>query len=230
MGRKEVEAITIKDQVYEILKAEIMNGTIAPGEKLNEQHLADRLRVSRSPVREAIKQLAGNGLVDNIPNKGAFVKILSEKELSDIYSVRLMFEMYAAEHAFENIQATHMQQLRRFREGLLQAYGDKNMQKYLEYDFKLHNLLVKLGANDIVTALYDNIYAQLNNFRTLSLTSGARFVESINEHVGIIDALLEGNQERLKQLIRDHLMLAMEVNRYHIEEPHRRTGPGDSRY
>ena len=71
MKKMQVGIKTIKDQVYNVLKTEILNGEFAPNERLNEQLLADRLNVSRSPVREAIKQLAGDGLVVNVPNKGA---------------------------------------------------------------------------------------------------------------------------------------------------------------
>ena len=92
---------TIKDRVYDVLRQEIMDGKLRPGDKIVEQNIADRLNVSRSPVREAVKQLIGDGLLLCIPNKGAFVKPLSFKEVQDSNEVRILLEMYAINHINE---------------------------------------------------------------------------------------------------------------------------------
>lgn len=208
MKKMQVGIKTIKDQVYNVLKTEILNGEFAPNERLNEQLLADRFNVSRSPVREAIKQLAGDGLVVNVPNKGAFIKTLNDKELGDVYDVRLMFELYAAERALENLRPVDVQALQNLRKGFVKSHKEANMRRYIELDMKLHTLLIRLGDNELITSTYDNIFTMVNNFRVAFLSNPERFAESLDEHLGIVDALLAGDGEKLVWLITRHLTLA----------------------
>ena len=93
-----IRVVSIKDQVYQILKQEIIDCKLKSGEKLVEQSIAERFNVSRAPVREAIKQLIGDGLVVNITNRGAYVKIPTAKELEDMQEVRTLFEEHAVHH------------------------------------------------------------------------------------------------------------------------------------
>ena len=91
-------ANTIRDQVYQLLKNEICEGVYEPGYWLQEKELAQRLRVSRSPVREALLQLSRDGLVKNIPNRGVFVREFSIQDIEDVFDLRIMMESFAILH------------------------------------------------------------------------------------------------------------------------------------
>ena len=106
-----IRVVSIKDQVYQILKQEIIDCKLKSGEKLVEQSIAERFNVSRAPVREAIKQLIGDGLVVNITNRGAYVKIPTAKELEDMQEVRTLFEEHAVHHAVTILTEEHRQAL-----------------------------------------------------------------------------------------------------------------------
>ena len=114
-----IRVVSIKDQVYQILKQEIIDCKLKSGEKLVEQSIAERFNVSRAPVREAIKQLIGDGLVVNITNRGAYVKIPTAKELEDMQEVRTLFEEHAVHHAVTILTEEHRQALQQIREEML---------------------------------------------------------------------------------------------------------------
>lgn len=220
MKKQSVNVETIRDQIYEILKQEIIDCVLKPGDKLLEQTIADSLSVSRSPVREAIKQLTGDGLVINIPNKGAFVKKLTRKELSDMYDIRLMFECYAIQHALTNITKSDERQLVKIKEGLVISNREKDMKKYLKFDRDLHNLIISMSDNHIIISTYQNMCAMTNSFRSIALHSKKRFDDSLEEHTLLIDKILEGNVDEAVHYLTVHLTLAKETIQRYMDKNH----------
>ena len=218
MRRQEIFTETIKDQIYQILKEEIMNCTIKSGDKLVEQSIADRLSVSRSPVREAIKQLTGDGLVENIPNKGAFVRKPSYKEVLDMYDVRLMFENYAARRACAGMKKADEQQLKKLRESILKAYQNGSAKTYQGLERELSNALIAMSGNQVIIGTYGNLYTMMANFSAAVLAGHAgRFEQSVQERLELIDALLAKDPEAAERSIVQHLTQARDMIRTIIE-------------
>ena len=218
MKRQEIFTETIKDQIYQILKEEIMNCTIKSGDKLVEQTIADRLSVSRSPVREAIKQLTGDGLVENVPNKGAFVKKPTYKDVLDMYDVRLMFETYAARKACESMKKSDEQQLRRLRENIQKAYDSQNTKTYHALERELSNTLIALSDNQVIISTYGNLYTMMSNFSGAALAAEShRFDDSVRERTRLIDALLARDEGAAEEIITTHLNQARDMIRTIIQ-------------
>ena len=105
---------TIREQVYQILRDDICQGVYAPGTRLQEVDLAENLNVSRSPVREALRQLAADGLLLEIPNKGVYVKEFTAKDIGEIYDLRVMLESYGIFHSAGHITSARRERLLRF--------------------------------------------------------------------------------------------------------------------
>lgn len=210
--RQTIFTETIKDQIYQILKEEIMNCTIKSGEKLVEQAIADRLRVSRSPVREAIKQLTGDGLVENIPNRGAFVKKPTEKEMEDMYSVRLMFEVYAAKRACRVLSKADERQLRRLEKSIQKAYQSGDIKGYHTLERELSNVLIALSGNHIIISTYGNLYTMMSNFGGMVLEgSSCLFQETVGDRLALIQALLDRDAAAAEVVITQHLDRAWDM-------------------
>ena len=218
MRRQEIFTETIKDQIYQILKEEIVNCTIKSGDKLVEQTIADRLNVSRSPVREAIKQLTGDGLVENIPNKGAFVKKPTYKEIMDMYDVRLMFENYAARRACAGMKKSDEQQLKKFRENIQKALESGNRKSYAALERELSSFLISLGGNGVILSTYGNLYTMMANFSAAVLAGKpGRFAQSVEERLALIDALLARDPAAAEEHILRHLTQARDLIRSIIQ-------------
>ena len=196
---------TIKDQVYAILKAEICSGVHKDGQRLHENELATRLNVSRSPVREALRQLASDGLVLELPNKGVFVKELTPEDIENIFEVRLLLENYAIRRSPGFLTETAVEEYNRFRDRLEKLHAAGDIAGYTEIDGQIHNLIVQLSGNSVAMFVYSKISSLAEKFRAISLLGKQRFDESVDEHLGIIGHILNRETEQAAALNERHL-------------------------
>ena len=214
---------TIREQVYQILRDEICRGVYAPGTRLQEAELTEYLNVSRSPLREALRQLAADGLLLEIPNKGVYVKEFTVKDIEEIYDLRVMLESYGILHS-----AGHITSMRRERLlGLLtemESFLEKgDLQAYTSTDERLHNHIVHLGDNSLINDTYDRVRSMNQQFRILSLMDPQRFRDSLDEHREIVHALVTGNTERADEVNRNHLELAREAILHRMQNGEQKT-------
>lgn len=209
--------MTMKHQVYQIIKKEICDGNYLPGQWLQEKELAEKMNVSRSPVREALKQLVDEGLAIEYPNKGVFVKEFTPKDIEEIYDVRIMLESYAIKNSVKLLTGINIKEIMDILKNLTECYEKNDISNYIEFDTKLHQYIVKLGGNSLVTDIYRRIYSQVQQFRIYSLTTKKRFDDSIVEHRGVIENLIASNWKEADRINRIHLALAREEIINHIE-------------
>jgi len=209
--------MTMKHQIYQIIKKEICDGNYLPGQWLQEKELAEKMNVSRSPVREALKQLVDEGLAIEFPNKGVFVKEFSSKDIQEIYDVRIMLESYSIKNSVKVITSINIKKLMDILQNLAECYEKNDMSKYIEYDTQLHEYIVMLGGNSLVSDIYRRIYSQVQQFRIYSLTTTKRFDDSIIEHRKIVENLIASNWKEADRINKVHLTLAREEIIHHIE-------------
>ena len=213
-----IKLITIKEQVYNIIKEDIITGKLKPGEWLQETKLAEMLNVSRSPVREVLKELVGEGLLENIPNKGVFVKTLSIKDIYNIFEFREVMEGYAIKKASNLATHEDLETLDQIYIELVKAYENGDVNEYCKIDTKLHDALFIISGNEIIYNIVNNVYPLLQPFRIISLNSKGRFEESLDEHKGIIEGIKEKDYKKSLEFNTKHLNLARDVIIEHIKD------------
>ena len=199
---------TIRNQVYQILKENICRGEFQPGQWLQENELAAKLAVSRSPVREALRQLVSDGLVVEIPNKGVFVKEFTLRDIEEVFDLRLLLENYAIGRLKNNLTTSGMEQLMACLSQLEDAHVKNDLRLYTSLDEELHGLLISLSGNSLLCVMYERVHAMIQQFRIFSLVSKKRFDESIEEHRGIIHCLIAGKVSEAQSINERHLTLA----------------------
>lgn len=199
---------TIRDQVYQILRDEICAGKYPPGYWLQETELTEHLGVSRSPVREALRRLVGDGLLIEIPNKGVFVKEFTDRDIDEIFDMRMMLESYAIRKSRDHLTSARLQQLFDILEKLEMTHASGDVASYTQNDEILHKQLVNFSENSLVISTYDRVRSMNQQFRVLSLTSHQRFDESLVEHRQIVQALAVEDVETACQTNARHLELA----------------------
>lgn len=209
--------MTMKHQIYQIIKKEICDGNYPPGQWLQEKELAEQLNVSRSPVREALKQLVDEGLAIEYPNKGVFVKEFTVKDIEEIYDLRILLESYAIKNSVKTLTSINIQELMDILKKLVKCYEDNDLAHYIEIDTHLHQYIITLGGNSLVIDIYRRIYSQSQQFRIYSLTTQRRFDDSVTEHRGIVENLIAGNWKEADRINRIHLSLAREEIIEHFE-------------
>lgn len=201
---------TIRGQVYELIKAGICDGQYKPGQWLQEKELANYFSVSRSPVREALRQLASEGFVVDIPNKGTFVRKFTVKDIEEIYDLRVLLENYALTKASGRLDSQKVEGLRDCIRKMSEAYTDEDLVLYTKYDQELHDLLIRLSGNDLLIDTYTRLCSSFQQFRVYSLSSQQRLEQSLTEHTAIVNDLLNGNVEEAQATNQIHMSLARE--------------------
>ncbi len=202
---------TIREQIYEILKNRILNDYYAPGKKLSEVEISEELGVSRSPLREAIRQLEADGLLSGTANKGVYVKKLGEKDVRDLYQVEIMIQNNSIQTGAQYIDGNKREMFKKLAEEFHRTYSSGDLDSYLRTSEKLHNEIVSLCSNEITEDIYKRIGIRNHRFRQMSLKDPERLKNSYQEHLDIIDALLSGSTDKAQQIMLKHLQAASEV-------------------
>lgn len=195
---------TMQDIVFTTLRDEILSGRLKPGAKLNSSQLAERLGVSRTPIREALNRLMSVGLVENAPHRGAYVRELSIDEVIELYYIRAALEGIAARLAARNIKPEEAQHLLRMCDKM-EAYD--SLEDYHEFpstNFEFHNLIYQAAQSPRLQNLIVQYYRQSEQYRTLGLELPGRYKEICREHRAIAEALAQGDMDRAEFQAREH--------------------------
>ena len=200
--------MTIKDQVYQYIKENILSEQYKPGERLNEVSIAKELGVSRSPVRSAINELVGEGLLEAKAHQYVRVRKLTEKEILDVYELRMLVEQFAIAKVIENLDDAMIAKLRKFSDDFRTCCTYDKLLKYVELDTKFHEFLIQSSGNRLIAETFGHIGVLITPFRVISLKSRERFEGSIIEHTNIISALCDRDVSGATESCRTHLTLA----------------------
>lgn len=199
---------TIKEQVYQILRNDIIEGKYAPGDKISEVEVAALLNVSRSPVHSAVNELIGEGLLVSFPNKPVRVRELTVKQILDIYEYRVMVENFSIRKIIEKNNPECFKELLKFKNQFNALNDFSLVHEYIKVDTQFHQFLVNCSGNVIVAEGYLNYSIMITPFRVTSLISKERFQSSIIEHSKMIDFIIDKNTKKAIKEDEIHLELA----------------------
>ena len=199
-----MEEYSLRSQVFQTIRDDILKGKYEENDQLREATLGKELGVSRTPVREALRQLELEGLVNIIPNKGAYVTGISDKDVHDIYMIRSMLEGLCVRWATEHI--------------LLSEYHmDKGHSDQLtELDGRFHQILYEASQSRILDHVLSDFHKYVQLARRTSVKTEERAIKSIGEHNEILNAIKAKDAEKAGNLATIHIMHVME--NLHIEE------------
>lgn len=199
---------SLTTKVFKTLEKAILKGEFLPGEALTEQSLSNQLGVSRTPVREALRQLELAGLVKTVPNKGAEVVGISEKDVDDIYTIRVHIEGLAARWAAEHISEEDIKKLRDTLE-LQEFYaskGDTDRVKSLDSSF--HEAVYKASESNPLRQILSQLHNYIQSSRGLSIDSEGRAAAAVAEHRKIFEAIESGNGDLAEIEAQTHIINA----------------------
>ena len=197
--------LPLRDVVFQTLRQAILKGDLKPGERLLEVHLAERLGVSRTPIREAIRKLELEGLVLMIPRKGAEVARISQKSLQDVLEVRRALEELAVEIACARIREDGLKALRQINAQFVVMTEHGDVQRITELDVEFHNQIYAATDNEKLQQLINNLQEQMYRYRMEYIKDREKWPVIVKEHKAIIDALAARDAEEAKRAIRTHI-------------------------
>ena len=199
------EYLPLRDVVFNTLRQAILRGELKPGERLMEIALSQRLGVSRTPVREAIRMLEQEGLVIMIPRKGAQVAEISEKDLKDVLEVRLGLEELAVRIACQRITEEELEELERAVKEFEEAMKEDDLGVLAAADVKVHEVIYGSTHNKRLVQIISNIREQMYRYRVEYLKEEQTRNLLVNEHEELVKAIRDGNVERAQEISFNHL-------------------------
>ena len=199
------EFLPLRDVVFNTLRQAILRGELKPGERLMEIQLANRLGVSRTPIREAIRKLELEGLVLMIPRKGAEVAEITEKNMLDVLEVRRALEELAVKLACERITEEEIQELKDAADAFQKILSEKDITKIAEADEAFHDVIFKSTGNDRLIQLLNSLREQMYRYRLEYLKREEYHPQLLEEHQQIIDRITRKDQSEAAELIDRHI-------------------------
>ena len=199
------EYLPLRDVVFNTLRQAILRGELKPGERLMEIQLANKLGVSRTPIREAIRKLELEGLVLMIPRKGAEVAEITEKNMRDVLEVRKALEELAVQLACEKITDEEIEEMKKAAEDFKKILKSKDITEIAEADVRFHDIIYMATDNQKLIQLLNNLREQMYRYRVEYLKDAAIYPRLIEEHHRMYDALKEKDQKQAVAYVEKHL-------------------------
>lgn len=199
------EFLPLRDVVFNTLRKAILTGELKPGERLMEIHLANKLGVSRTPIREAIHMLELEGLVTMIPRRGAVVSQITEKGINDVLEVRKALDVLCAQLACNRITAEGIAALKAACDSFEEAVASGDIKQITEADVKLHDIIAKATGNDKLIQLLNNLSEQMYRYRFEYIKDFEQHAKLIEEHRALYESIKKGNEVAAAQAARTHI-------------------------
>jgi DNA-binding GntR family transcriptional regulator len=195
----------LHDELLTRLRELITDGELPPGAKVPERELCERFGVSRTPLREALKVLAFEGLVTLNPNRGAAVSPLTLSDLIETFPVIGAIEALAGELAAARLTSAELTAIRRLHNKMLQSYKHKDAPSYFAANQAIHEAILAAAGNETLSNLYNSLSGRVNRARYTVKVSDARWAQATAEHVQILEALEARDGEKLGRLLKEHI-------------------------
>ena len=195
----------LHEEAADRLRDMIVEGELAPGERVREQAVCDRLGLSRTPLREAMKVLAAEGLVTLQPNRGATVSDPSPADIADTFKVIGALEALAGELACERVKENEIAEIRvlHYQMALHQTRGE--LREYFRLNQRIHETLVELSGNNVLIEAHRQLGGRIRRQRFVANRSGERWEQAMQEHEQMLEALSARDGKRLAEVLRLHL-------------------------
>jgi DNA-binding GntR family transcriptional regulator len=213
-----VESPNLRDQTYDIIKNMIIVREIEPGKKINEEQLAKEIRVSRTPIREALCRLENEGIVKIIPRRGAFVADLNEINVSEILLIREVLEGLVARLATENMDEKTLDKLKKALDKVnTTSEEDRDLVTYTRSEVDFHASLLSASNNHMLKSMMEIVNAHLQIIRLRTVVIPERAQKTVKEHHQILKAIEKGDAHDAEELMRRHVRSVREVALRNIE-------------
>lgn len=201
---REFKTISLADQVFEKLESDIITGVYPRGEVLTELKLVENMGVSRTPIREALRRLAQERLIEDTA-KGSVVLGITVDDLIDIMDIRQRIEGLAAYYATKNITAEELEELRQINELQDFYYEKRDLERLRQMDDRFHTAIYELSKRGVICDTLRPLHRKTQRYRRLSIGSDQRLASSIQEHKDIFTAISSGNADLACELITRHI-------------------------
>lgn len=200
---------TLHDEITARVRDMIVEGQIEAGSRINEVHLGRDLGVSRTPLREALKTLASEELVELIPNRGAYVKIFAIEEIEDMLEALRHIEQSCAFLACKRASSKQILEFEKLHKVMIKNYNQKDILNYFKVNQKIHEMIVEISGNNTLSWIHKTIHARLRRIRFLGVDAPAVWTAAIEHHEAMMSALKARDAAALVAVVGEHMDLTI---------------------
>lgn len=200
-----IERRSLHHELVERIRPLIVESQLVPGSKVPEKALCEQFNVSRTPLREALKVLAAEGLVHLEPNRGAWVTLVTIEEVNEVFPILTVLEALSGELACDLITDLEIQEVRRLHDTMMQSYRDRDLNAYFQYNQDIHRCILLAAKNNTLTNSCQALTARMQRARYVANMSEERWAEAVSEHEQIITMLEARDGKKLSNILVQHM-------------------------
>ncbi|KIN60535.1 Transcriptional regulator, GntR family protein [Sulfitobacter noctilucae] len=204
-GPSPIQRKSLHLELVDRLQPLIIGGELVPGSKVPEKELCDRFGVSRTPMREALKVLASDGLIRLEPNRGAWVTIVTISEVEEVFPVLGALEALSGKLACESITPAELDEVSDLHAQMIASYERRDLDAYFSINQKIHRAILMAARNDTLTASCQALSLRMQRARYLANMTEGRWYDAVQEHERILQYLLARDGENLAQTLLEHM-------------------------
>jgi DNA-binding GntR family transcriptional regulator len=213
---------SLHDELLEGIRDMILEGKFKPGDKIPERALCEHFGVSRTPLRESLKALAAEGLVQLVPNRGAIVALITEKEIDELFPILGALEALAGELVCQRAEEADLRALRAIHEEMVEHFHRGEESAYRRLNRQFHQALFDIGGNNALSELYQQLLGRIHLIRFLVDKKETDWKKAVEDHERIMSALEARNGARLAAILKMHLTeTAAELSRQSLSRTRR---------
>jgi DNA-binding GntR family transcriptional regulator len=194
--------LTLREKILENIRDAIISGALKGGSRVSEPDLAERYGISRTPIREAFRQLESEGFLTVIPRRGAVVSEFSVKDVEEFYAIKSILEGYAAHRACEKLTAKELDRLQSINDRLAELAAHNDIRTFFKIHNDFHDVFIKAADNEKLRELITSLVSRFQRLRLMSISLPGRMGISVQEHEKIIEAFRLKDAETAEMLVR----------------------------
>lgn len=217
--------LTLRERIVDFIKDSIVTGRLKPGERVPEQEIAENFGISRTPIREAFRQLESEGFITVTPRKGAVVSPITDKDVSEFYAIKSLLEGYAARTACSKLTPKEIKRLETLNANMVKCAERSDFKGFFKLDNQFHDTFIKACGNDKLFNLIHHLVQQFERFRMTALSLPGRMQESIKQHSQIVEGFKTNNIGIVESLVRDNAEKGRDVLVEEILKERSKHGP-----
>lgn len=200
-----IERSSLHLKIVERVRPLIVESELSPGSKVPEKALCEQFNVSRTPMREALKVLAAEGLVRLEPNRGAWVTSITEDEVNEVFPVLTVLESLSGELACAHITDAEIRHVRKLHDQMIKSYEMRDLARYFNINQQIHHAILLAARNSTLTKSSEALSARMQRARYAANMSEDRWAAAVSEHEQIIEFLEARDAKRLSAVLADHM-------------------------
>ena len=204
----QIKNISIREQTVDALREAILTGELKPGQSLIEMDLSKQLGVSRAPIREALRMLNSEGLVETIPYHGTTVGRLTKDDIEDLYSMRILLEAFALERIINMNDNEHIEILKELYERMIEAGTRNDLKAVNEIDREFHDAIISMSGHKLLELMWQMVAMKVRQVMALRNMRNSDLTQIARNHLPIIEAIRVSDIVEAKRLLREHIASA----------------------